>query len=67
MSDKRTWTSAFRPKPDIRLELVKRAANDPKRTYSGVAREGLGAVPIRMLGISAPFPYHCASAFGKLN
>ncbi len=24
-------TSAFRPKPDIRLDLVKRSANDPKR------------------------------------
>jgi len=25
-------TSAFRPKPDIKLILVKRSANDPKRT-----------------------------------
>ena len=26
-------TSAFRPEADIRLDLLKRSANDPKRTY----------------------------------
>jgi len=28
-------TSAFRPEADIKLELVQRSANDPKRTSTG--------------------------------
>ncbi len=30
--------SAVRPKPDIRLELVKKSANDPKRTSAAVSQ-----------------------------
>jgi hypothetical protein len=36
-------TSAFHPKPDIKLELLKRAANDPKRTFD----KRLGGVSMR--------------------
>jgi len=32
-------TSAFRPEADIRLELVQRSANDPKRTFARIELE----------------------------
>ena len=33
MADQERLTSAFRPKPDIRLRLSFMTANDPKRTF----------------------------------